>query len=40
MIARFIIQNKLDNAEDIKLFNSEEYQFNSQLTKKYTWAFT
>lgn len=40
MMTRYIIQNKLNNAEDIKLFNLEEYQFNPRLTKENTWVFT
>jgi len=39
MMSRFIIQNKLTKAEDIKLFDVEGYSFAPDLSKKDEWIF-
>lgn len=39
MMSRFIIQNRLKNAEDIKHFDVEGYSFSPSLSKKGEWVF-
>lgn len=39
MMARFIIQNKIDDVESLKFFDSEGYAFAPQLSKKEEWVF-
>jgi uncharacterized protein len=40
MMSRFIIQNRIENAEDIKGFDNEGYMFNPRLSKEWNWVFT
>jgi len=40
LLSRYIIQNKLSNPEDLKLFNEEGYKFNKKLSKGDNWVFT
>ena len=40
MMARYIIQNRLTAAEDLKSFNSGGYEFRPDLTEGDTWVFT
>lgn len=40
LLSRYIIQNKLSDPEDIKLFNEDGYKFNKRLSKDSTWVFT
>ena len=40
LLSRYIIQNKLSNPEDIKLFNEDGYRFNKKLSKENNWVFT
>ena len=40
LLSRYIIQNKLSDAEEIKSFNEEGYRFNKKLSKGNTWVFT
>ncbi len=40
LLSRYIIQNKLDDPEDIKLFNEDGYRFNKTLSKGNTWVFS
>ena len=40
MMSRFIIENRLEKAEDLKAFNSEGYHFNYHLSKDNHWVFT
>ncbi|MFT4997656.1 MAG: cytoplasmic iron level regulating protein YaaA (DUF328/UPF0246 family) [Flavobacteriales bacterium] len=40
MMAAYIINNKINKAEDIKGFNSEGYRFNSDMTAGSDWVFT
>ena len=40
MMARFIIQNRITNTEDIKNFNLGGYQFNDSLSNQKDWVFT
>ena len=40
LMARYIIQNNIKNAEDIKSFNTENYQFNPSLSEENNWVFT
>ena len=39
-MARYIIQNKLTNQEQLKAFNTADYNFNADLTKGNNWVFT
>lgn len=39
MMARFIIQNRLDKAEDIKKFNMDGYKFMPELSNENTFEF-
>ena len=38
-MARFIIQNKIDNIEDIKGFNLEGYSFDESLSSEFEPVF-
>ena len=40
MMARFIIENNLNNPEEIKAFDTGGYAFNPQLSKENEWVFT
>ncbi|MBE0640375.1 MAG: peroxide stress protein YaaA [Bacteroidales bacterium] len=40
MMARFIIQKKVEEVEQLKLFDEEGYYFNENLSKGNTWVFT
>ncbi len=40
MLTRFIIQNRIENAEDIRAFDIDGYYFNSGLSDKDNWFFT
>jgi uncharacterized protein len=40
MMARYIIQNRIENAEQLKLFDEEGYFFNEWLSKGNEWIFT
>ena len=40
MLSRYIIQNKLSDPEDIKLFNEDGYRFNKTLSKGNNFVFT
>ena len=40
LLSRYIIQNKLQNPEDIKLFAEEGYRFNKKLSNGNNWVFT
>ena len=40
LLSRYIIQNKLSNPEDIKLFNEDGYRFNKKLSNENNWVFT
>lgn len=40
MMARYIIQNQLTGAEDIKSFQDGGYTFNKKLSKENEWVFT
>ena len=40
LLSRYIIQNKLSDPEDIKLFNEDGYRFNKTLSKGNNFVFT
>ena len=40
LLSRYIIQNKLSDPEDIKLFSEDGYRFNKKLSKGSNWVFT
>jgi len=40
MMARYIIENNIENVEDIKKFNTEGYQYDANLSKGNNWVFT
>mgnify|MGYP002636676453 CR=1 FL=1 len=40
MMSRYIIENELSGVEDIKIFNSEGYEFNATLSNDSIWTFT
>ena len=40
LMSRFIIQNKIEDPEDIKAFDSEGYLFNRDLSTEKEWVFT
>lgn len=40
LMSRFIIQNNINKAEDIKAFDSANYIFNPDLSKDQEWVFT
>lgn len=39
-MSRFIIQNRIENPEDIKAFDTGGYLFNQDLSDKINWVFT
>jgi uncharacterized protein len=39
-MSRFIIQNRIENPEDIKAFDTDGYLFNSDLSTEKEWVFT
>jgi len=40
LMSRFIFQNKIEKAEEIKAFDLDNYQFNQELSKGNEWVFT
>lgn len=40
LMARFIVENKIDNPEDIKHFDVEGYHFHESLSTENDWVFT
>ncbi len=40
LMTRFIIRNKIDKPENLKLFDSEGYAFDSNLSTETEWVFT
>jgi len=40
LMSRFIIQNAITDPENMKLFDSEGYYYNEQLSKDHKWIFT
>jgi uncharacterized protein len=39
MMARYMIENRITKPEDLKLFNSEGYEYNDRLSKSDHWVF-
>lgn len=39
-MARYMLENKIETAEDLKAFNIEGYKFNPELSKGNNWIFT
>jgi uncharacterized protein len=40
LMSRFIIQNRIENPEDIKAFDTDRYLFNRDLSTEKEWVFT
>ena len=40
LMARFIIQNRIDKPEDVKSFDTNDYSFNKSLSSENLWTFT
>jgi cytoplasmic iron level regulating protein YaaA (DUF328/UPF0246 family) len=40
MMTRFIIQNRIEKAEDLKHFEEDGYFFNERISKEDEWVFT
>ncbi len=40
LMSRFIIQNRIEKAEEIKAFNLADYHYNEELSKDKEWVFT
>lgn len=40
MMTRYIITNRIENAEDLKGFNEEKYRFQASLSSENEWTFT
>ena len=40
LMARYIIDNKISNSEQLKAFDSAGYQYSSELSKGNDWVFT
>lgn len=40
LMARYIIEKKIENPEELKLFNMEGYSFNAPLSSESEWIFT
>ena len=39
-MARFIIQNRIENPADLKLFSEDRYEFNDKDSNDNSWVFT
>ena len=39
-MARFIIQNRIENPADLKLFSEDRYEFNDKDSNENNWVFT
>lgn len=40
LMSRYIIQNQINNPEELKRFNEEEYEYNEELSSENEWVFT
>ena len=40
LMSRYIIQNQINNPEELKAFNEEEYEYNEDLSSHNEWIFT
>lgn len=40
LMARYIIQKRISNPEEIKLFDMESYSYNEPLSNEFEWVFT
>lgn len=40
LMTRYIIQNKINNPEELKKFNEEDYEYNEALSSEKEWVFT
>ncbi len=40
LMVNFIIKNRINNAEKLKEFNTEDYTFNTNISDEKTWVFT
>jgi len=40
LMVRFIIKNRINSAEKLKEFNTEDYTFNTNISDEKTWVFT
>lgn len=40
LMTRYIIQNKINNPEELKEFNEEDYEYNEELSSEKEWVFT
>jgi cytoplasmic iron level regulating protein YaaA (DUF328/UPF0246 family) len=40
LMSRFIIQNRIEKAQEIKAFNLADYHYNEELSKDKEWVFT
>ncbi len=40
LMSRYILQNRIEDAEDLKSFDLDSYKFNKKLTKDNQWVFT
>ncbi len=40
LMSRYIIQNKINNPEELKGFNEEDYEYNEELSSEKEWIFT
>lgn len=40
LMARYAADHKIENAEDLKFFNTEGYQFNPEMSSENDWVFT
>jgi cytoplasmic iron level regulating protein YaaA (DUF328/UPF0246 family) len=40
LMTNFILKNRIQNPEELKLFDMEGYQYNDRLTEGNNWVFT
>jgi cytoplasmic iron level regulating protein YaaA (DUF328/UPF0246 family) len=40
LMSRYLIKNRIDQAEDLKSFDLEDYQYNARLSTETSWVFT
>jgi cytoplasmic iron level regulating protein YaaA (DUF328/UPF0246 family) len=39
-MARYIVNHQIENVENIKAFNMDNYRFDANLSKGHHWVFT
>jgi cytoplasmic iron level regulating protein YaaA (DUF328/UPF0246 family) len=40
LMSRYLIKNRIDQAEDLKSFDLDDYRYNAKLSTENSWVFT